>query len=77
MSSKTPAQILAGYRKRLEDRKDWLHEKINILREQKKPYGYEQEEFYAMQFVLAFVEAHEQQALEQVSKESRERQIRN
>lgn len=73
MSSKTASQILAGYLQRLQDRQDWLHEKINILREQKKPYGYEQEEFYATRWALEFIARNPELALEHIKKDLRER----
>lgn len=76
MSSKTAGQILAGYRRRLEDRKDWLHEKIGILKRDNKPHGYELEEFYAMQWVLAFIDSQERLALEHINKDLHKREDR-
>lgn len=63
MGSKTPNQILEAYRTRLIDRKNWLREKIWLLARRGAPHGYESEEFYAIQWVLAFIAAQEELAL--------------
>lgn len=73
VSSKTPSQILAGYMQRLQDRQDWLHEKINILKENKKPFGYEQEEFFATRWALEFIARNPELALEHVTKDLSDR----
>jgi hypothetical protein len=73
MNKKTAAQVLEGYKHRLQDRQDWLHEKINLSKDAKRPFGYEEEEFYATRWVLAFIATHPELALQHLQADLAER----
>jgi hypothetical protein len=73
VSKKTAAQVLEGYRHRLQDRQNWLHEKINLNKKMHRTFGYEEEEFYATRWALAFIATHPELAIKHLSEDLRER----
>jgi hypothetical protein len=77
VSRKTTAQVLEGYKHRLQDRQDWLHEKINLNKKMHRTFGYEEEEFYATRWVLAFIASNPEIALQHLQYDLRERAERN